>query len=149
MSRLVTAVIATALPTDGVPTEIVYIPEGEHELTPYVDGKPQRIQVRMPAAKGAAIAAKFQSDLEARQSLNVRPWTDFDHERKKSSGNPTGFRYEAGRGLIMSMDWSKGGREALEGKDFSVIDGHGNRWTNRWTCQLSQIDGHANCRNGG
>lgn len=121
MPRLITAAIATALPTDGVPNEIVYIPEGEHQLTPFVDGKPQRIQVSLPAARGAAIAAKFQSDLEARQSLNVRPWTDFDHERKKSSGNPTGFRYEPGRGLIMSMDWSKGGREALEGKDFSYF----------------------------
>jgi phage I-like protein len=121
MPRLVTAIIATALPTDGVPNEIVYIPEGEHELTPYVDGKPQRIQVKLPAANGAEIAAKLQSDLEARQSLNVRPWTDFDHECKKSSGNPTGFRYDPGRGIIMSMDWSKGGREALEGKDFSYF----------------------------
>lgn len=121
MHRLVTAAIATALPTEEAPKEIVYIPEGDHDIRPYVDGKAGDVRVSLRAEKGPLVAAAFQRDLERRLGENVRPWVDFEHKSGASAGNPTAFRYEPGRGLIMSMDWSQGGRAAIEGKDFSYF----------------------------
>lgn len=47
MHRLITAAIATALPAEDVPTEIVYIPEGDHDIRPFVDGKADDIHVSL------------------------------------------------------------------------------------------------------
>ncbi len=44
MRQLIIAAFASLLP-DGVPKEIVYIPEGHHEIHPMVDGKPKAITV--------------------------------------------------------------------------------------------------------
>jgi len=120
---LITAAIATALPGEGAPKEIVYIPEGTSEITPLVNGRaaPEPIKVNVDPERGREIAAKLQADLEKRMADNVRPWVDFEHKNGKSSGNPTGFRYEEGRGIVMALDWSKSGRESIEGKDFSYF----------------------------
>ena len=56
MSRLITA-FASLLPDGGIPSEIVYLPEGDSTITPFVDGKARRITVKVPAEKGAQIAA--------------------------------------------------------------------------------------------
>lgn len=105
------------------PAEFVYIPEGTSEIRPMVNGKPadQGVRVSVPAHRGPEIAARLQSDLADRQRQNVRPWVDFQHENGRSAGNPTGFRYEPGRGVILGMDWSSAGRSAVEGKDFGYF----------------------------
>lgn len=105
----------------GVPSEIVYLPEGEHDITPSVNGKAQRIKVRVPAYKGEAIAAKLQAALADRQKQNVRPWFDFEHKSGKASAIPTAFRYEAGKGIMASIEWTGAGKAAIEGKDFSYL----------------------------
>jgi len=88
MSRfLVTAALANVL-ADGIPAEICYLPEGEHKITPFVNGKAKEITVRVPAAKGAAIAAALQSSLDERNTSNVRPWFDFEHKGGASSALP-------------------------------------------------------------
>lgn len=120
MLSLVSAAMTTALP-DGAPAEIVYIPEGAHTITPFVDGKPKQITVTLDPAKGASVAAKLQADLTKRQGENVRPWVDFDHEGKVSAGNPDAFRYEPGKGIVMAIGWSNTGKAAVEGKDFSYF----------------------------
>lgn len=79
MPRLVTAVIATALPTDGVPAEIVLIPEGEHELTPDVDGKPKKITVKLPPERGAAIRGDLKLVEEGKG-----PWQLFKLSKDKT-----------------------------------------------------------------
>lgn len=121
MPRLITAAFPEPLDSDGAPNEIVFLPEGEHTITPYVDGKPKRVTVKVSAKRGAAIAAKLKADLDERARQNVRPWLDFDHEGRVSAGNPTGFRYHPGKGIVMTVDWSKAGRSAIEGKDYSYF----------------------------
>lgn len=118
---LVTAAIANAVPSDETRREIVFIPEGDSRLTPYVDGKPKSIEVHLTPENGERIAAKFQADLEQRHKENVRPWTDFDHEGRASAGNPTAFRYEKGKGLVVAMDWSEAGKQSIEGKAYSYF----------------------------
>jgi len=119
MSTLISAALAAGI--DGVPDEVVYLPEGEHTITPTVDGKPKRITVRIPADQGASIAAALQADLEKRQGENVRPWFDFEHKSGKASAFPTAFRYEKGVGVMAAVEWTGSGRAAIEGRDFSYL----------------------------
>jgi phage I-like protein len=104
------------------PNEIVYIPEGEHEIRPEVNGKPGKITVRVPKGKGASIAATLQADLEKRLSDNVRPIIDFDHNRSGAAAAiPSRFRYQEGLGVVLALDWTSSGRQAIEGRDFSYF----------------------------
>jgi hypothetical protein len=123
MSILIHAAMTAAIEgaDSGVPGEIVYLPEGEHDITPTVNGKAKRITVKVPAAKGAAIAASLQAALEKRQGGNVRPWFDFEHKSGKASAIPTGFRYVAGKGIMAAVEWTGAGKAAIEGRDFSYL----------------------------
>lgn len=120
MPVLISASLASAL-GDGVPNEIVYMPEGSHTITPWVDGKPKTITVHVPAAKGAAIAAVLQASLVEREKSNVRPWFDFEHKNGAASALPKSFRYEPGKGIMCAVEWTGAGRNAIEGKDFSYL----------------------------
>jgi len=111
---LVTA-IASLLP-DGVPTEIVFIPAGDHRITP--QSHPKGIMVKLPDARGDAIASAFNDALQKRMQENVKPWFDFEHTRRfPAAGYPTAFRFEAGRGIIATVEWSASGSKAIEGRD--------------------------------
>lgn len=119
MSQLISAGFATSVSTSD--TEIVYLPEGKHQITATVNGKPGTVTVNVPADKGAQIAAKLQAALAERQKDNVRPWFDFEHKRGMASGLPKSFRYEPGRGIMAALEWTGSGKAAIEGKDFSYF----------------------------
>lgn len=108
--------MTTAL--DGVKTDIVYIPEGEHVITPSVNGKPKEITCRLSPDRGEEVAALFQDQLSKLNGKNVKPFLDFGHEEGKSAGEPLSFHYEAGRGLILKAEWSGSGKEGIESKDW-------------------------------
>jgi phage I-like protein len=119
VNRLVIA-LASALPAKGLPSEIVYIPEGDSLI--YPKSHPNGIVVKMDADKGDAIAAAFQSDLERLAKGDITPRLDFKHEADGPiSGYPTGFRYEAGRGLLCAVDWSSDGAAAIEGRNYAYF----------------------------
>lgn len=110
---------SSQLPVYGVPDEIVYIPEGSHTITPTVNGKPKQITVNLHAENGPAIAAVFESSLQKRLQENVRPVLDFDHKDGPAAGIPRSFRYEPGKGLMLAVDWTAAGRQAIEGRNYS------------------------------
>ena len=119
VNQLVIA-LASALPAKGVPTEIVYIPEGDSLI--YPQSHPEGILVKMDADKGDTIAAAFQADLEKLAKGNIKPRLDFKHEADgPTAGYPTAFRYEAGRGLMCAVDWSGSGKSAIENRDFAYF----------------------------
>lgn len=110
-----------AQPLDGAPTTIVYIPEGDHVITPTVDGRPGTVTVRVPPARGQEIAAHLQNDLDKRKGQNVRAWFDFDHQPGPASALPQSFRYEPGKGIVCALEWTRAGKAAIEGRDFSYF----------------------------
>jgi phage I-like protein len=120
MSVLISAALANALGS-GLPEEIVYLPEGDHQIKPWVDGKPQEVTVKVLASRGAEIAASLQSALDGRMKSNVRPWFDFEHKRGVASALPKAFRYEPGKGVMAAVEWTGAGKAAIEGKDFSYF----------------------------
>ena len=96
---------------------IVYLPEGKHTISAVKGGKPQTLDVIVDSR----VLASFSEDLKQRQSANVRPFAGFDHTAGKASFIPKEFRYESGVGLILDVDWTKAGRDAIEGKDYSYF----------------------------
>jgi phage I-like protein len=123
MKSLITAAFASSLASIGgePPAEIVYLPEGDHQITATVDGKPKTINVKVPAARGADIAQRLQSSLAERHSGNVRPHLAFQHQVGAASGIPKSFRYEPGKGIMCAVDWSGSGAAAIRNKDFSYF----------------------------
>ncbi|MBK1884395.1 hypothetical protein JIN85_18400 [Luteolibacter pohnpeiensis] len=104
------------------PSEIVYIPEGEHAIRPTVDGKPGDVVVRLSPQRGHEVAAAFQRDLSRRQGENVRPILDFDHRASgAAAGLPKSFSYRPGVGIVLAVDWTNAGRVAVEGRDYSYF----------------------------
>ena len=120
MKSLVTCISATQLPPSA-PAEIVFIPEGENTINPFVDGKAKKITVRVPAHKGHEIAARMQTALQRRQGNTVRPFLDFEHKNGSASALPKSFRYESGKGIMLALDWTGAGKAAIEGRDFSYF----------------------------
>lgn len=115
MNRTLLSGAAFALPA-GLPTEIVFLPEGSHKITP--SSHPKGISVNVPADRGTAIASALQKDLDKRLKDNVQPWFDFEHRRQHpASGYPKAFRYEPGKGIMCSLEWSSSGRRAVRGRD--------------------------------
>jgi hypothetical protein len=96
---------------------IVYLPEGNHTINASVGGKPKTVTVKVTDS----VLASFSEDLKARQSSNVRSFAGFDHTAGKASFLPKEFRYESGVGLILDVEWTKAGRESIEGKDYSYF----------------------------
>lgn len=112
--------LATPLEAYKIPEEIVYIPEGKNHIFP--QSHPDGIVVNLPPERGAQVAAAFQTQLAELQKGNIRPRFDFDHNPKgATSGFPTGFRYEPGKGLMAATDWSGSGKRALEGGDYGYF----------------------------
>ncbi|QJE95962.1 phage protease [Luteolibacter luteus] len=117
MRLLVTAIVSPFGKVKAAPTEIVYIPEGEHQI--YPQSHPKGIKVKMTADRGEAVAAAFQRDLDKLNLQNVGPRLDFDHiAAGPASGFPTAFRYQSGVGLMCSVDWSAKGKSAIEGREY-------------------------------
>jgi hypothetical protein len=111
---LITALFAPL--TAGNTKEIVYVPEGKHVITP--KSHPKGVTVNVPPERGEAIAAALDAELQKRHGNNVKPWFDFEHSRKyPSAGKPIAFSYEKGKGIICTVEWSRSGREAIEGGD--------------------------------
>lgn len=123
MKQLITAALVAASfdESQGVPSEIIYLPEGDNPITATVNGKPESILVSVPRERGPKIAAKLQADLEKRQGENVRPWFSFQHQPGPASALPQSFRYEPGKGVMVAVEWTGAGRSAIEGKDFSYF----------------------------
>ena len=95
--------------------ELVYLPEGKHEISATVAGKPKTISVTVDDR----VLASFQADLSKRLADNVRPFAGFDHKTGPASMLPTAFRYEQGVGLILQGELTKAGSEAIDGRNYS------------------------------
>jgi len=96
---------------------IVYLPEGNHTISASVGGKPKTINVVVDER----VLASFSDDLKQRHAANVRPFAGFDHATGKASFLPKEFRYESGVGLVLDVEWTKAGRESVEGKEYSYF----------------------------
>jgi phage I-like protein len=96
---------------------IVFLPEGTHTISASVGGKPKTLTVTVDER----VLSSFSEDLAKRMESNVRPFAGFDHKPGAASFIPREFRYEAGVGLLLDVDWTSAGRAAIEGRDYSYF----------------------------
>jgi phage I-like protein len=104
----------------SAPTEIMYMPAGKSKITPLVNGKAKEIDVEVDASTAKAL----QDNLDRLLAENVRPFIDFDHGldgRTTAAALPKQFRWEPGKGIYLSLEWTRSGQQAIEGKDYSYF----------------------------
>lgn len=103
---------------DGTPSAIVYLPKGRHTINATVDGSPQAIDVTVDEQ----VAQVLQQSLEARQSQNVRPIIDFDHQDTgPAAGLPKRFYWDDEEGVMLEVDWTGSGQAAVQARDYSYF----------------------------
>lgn len=119
---MIVSALARTVPEKGHNAHIVFIPEGESTITPTVNGKPQKITVRVSPNNGEEVAQKLQKDLAGRHAQNVRPIFDFDHkDTGPAAAIPKRFYYEGGKGIMSEVEWTGAGKKAIEAKDYSYF----------------------------
>src|SRR5215469_9117291 len=116
-SSLVVSASATTTFDGAAPENIVYMPKGEWTITPRVDGQPKEVVVTVDETT----AATLQNDFERRLAAPVRPTGGFDHKPGKASFIPKGFLWDESKGVILNVDWTRAGKEAIEGRDYSYF----------------------------
>jgi phage I-like protein len=112
-------VFASASQTfDGEPAEsIVYLPKGEWEITPMVNGKAESVRINVDADS----ATILQESLASRQNETVRPHAGFDHRPGPASFLPKQFKWDNEKGVILEVDWTESGSKAIKGRDYSYF----------------------------
>jgi hypothetical protein len=107
---------AAILDLDGqTPEEIVYLPKGQATIFPQRPGKEITINV------DASAADLLQADLEKRFAKHPRPYGAFDHQRGSASFLPKQFSWDDERGVILQVDWTKPGEDAVKGRGHSYF----------------------------
>lgn len=115
-SSIVTAASTHAF--DGnAPSQIVFMPKGNWTITPKVNGESKEVTVTVDEQTATAL----QSDLEQRLQKPVRPIGGFDHRPGPASFLPKSFTWDAAQGVVLNVDWTKAGKEAIEGRDYSYF----------------------------
>jgi phage I-like protein len=116
-SSLVVWAAATTTFDGQAPSQIVYMPKGEWTITPRVNGEPKEVTVTV----NQQTAARLQNDFEKRLAQPVRPTGGFDHKPGKASFIPKGFQWDESKGVILNIDWTRAGKDAIEGRDYSYF----------------------------
>ena len=116
-SSFVVSASATTIFDGQAPENIVYMPKGQWTITPRVDGEPKEVTVTVDETT----AATLQSDFEKRLAAPVRPTGGFDHKPGKASFIPKGFLWDENKGVILNVDWTRAGKDAIEGRDYSYF----------------------------
>jgi len=113
------SVVECSSPTDslGEPprSEIVYLPAGDSTICARVNGAPAHIAVR---EVGPHTAQLLDEQLARRLLSKVKPYAGFDHRAGRAAFIAKKFRWQDGRGVVLELDWTRAGKEAVVGKDY-------------------------------
>jgi hypothetical protein len=113
----------TGVPTvDGV---MMYMPSGTHQITPSQDGEPVEVTVLVDEAA----ARKLEAQRAALDKAGKKPFFSIQHETEIAAAWPSRFFWDKRidatgslvEGIFVEVEWTKSGREAVEGKDFRTF----------------------------
>lgn len=111
---LIKGEFSTELGAGAAPDGVLYMPAGDHTIYCRVNGEPKEVQVHVDEAAAEAL----QADLEELLKEEVKPFIDFNHKGEASAATPVKFTWVDGQGVFLSLEWSRSGRENVEGQDF-------------------------------
>jgi len=110
---------------DGTaPDAILYIPAGVNSVCCGKTKGGETVPFTVQVEGSEELAAKLNDDLQTAHGLALagkasRPFVDFNHEHGRAAAIPTEFFWEEGKGVMMRLEWTPAGRQAVEGKEFS------------------------------
>ena len=107
---------------DGI---IMYMPSGTHTITPSQNGRPVTVSV----AIDASAAEKLESQRQQLEASGKKPFFSVQHSTQIAAFWPAEFfwdtRLDATGSLVEGVwargEWTRAGREAVEGKDFRTF----------------------------
>lgn len=107
----------------AAPEAVPYMPAGVSEISATVNGVPGRRVVvadRVAAERlNADLAEKLQAAAEQRKA---RPLVMFDHNvQGGAAAVPVGFEWDEERGILLRVEWTQAGREAVEGGNYGYV----------------------------
>lgn len=98
---------------DPLPSEIVWMPKGEHEISAFdASGKPWKGKVVCDESGARACSALLADVL----TKGRRCYLDKDHQDAEATAWVTGFRWDPAQGIMVSVEWSSLGSDLLRGK---------------------------------
>ena len=107
-----------AMPLNGeLPTVIQYMPGGQQEICPNVNGVPKTISVNVTKKTAAAL----QADLKKLLAGSIRPFIDFDHIGGAAAALPRRFSWSDPDGVLLELDYTNAGKTAVSGRDYSYF----------------------------
>ena len=117
--------LRSRLEGDALPDVIMYMPGGLHRITPSQGGRPVTVVVQVDAQS----AEDIEEQRKALTSDQARPFFSVQHSTQIAAFWPTKFfwdkRLDATGSLVEGVwaegEWTKSGREAVEGKDFRTF----------------------------
>jgi phage I-like protein len=115
IKTLVQARAGDILNGDDPPSQIVWMPRGEHSINAHtVDGSGYSGKVYCDFQAAAVIQKSF----EEITASGRRVWLDFDHRDAEASAWVKGFSWDPNRGIIAHVEWTAAGEAALRGKAY-------------------------------
>lgn len=110
--------------SNTLPTEIQWMPPGNHTITPFVAGESQEISIHVDAK----LAEKFNALLQqliatARAGQGDEPFFDFNHDDREASGHPYelfwGGNDPRSGGIRAKVKWTSAGEAAIKGRTYT------------------------------
>lgn len=108
---------------DGkAPDSIVFFPVGTHSISASKGGEPVEIEMEITEDLAALLEADLQKSLAAAAAGTAsRPFIDFEHTGGRAAALPLSFSWNPEKGVILALEWTPAGRDAIEGKEFSYF----------------------------
>lgn len=98
------------------------MPAGQHSICATVNGKPGRRVVNVDREACERLQADLAEHLRASAAgEKARPMLMFDHTAGNAAAKPLGFEWDDKRGILLRVEWTKAGREAVEGGNYGYI----------------------------
>jgi phage I-like protein len=98
-------------------SEIMYMPAGRSTIQARVGGEPKELDVNV----SSRTAEILQAELAKLLAGHVRPYIDFDHQGGPAAAIPKRFRWVPGRGVMLELEWTRSGKQSVEGRDYSYF----------------------------
>lgn len=101
-------------------TTIQYAPAGEHFV--FASNQPMGIYVRVGADAVEALQAQLVGLLSAAGAgIRSMPYIDLNHDCGAAMAHPVAFRWDAADGILLDLEWTDAGREAVESGAWSYF----------------------------
>jgi hypothetical protein len=114
-------VYAAAVDLEGeTPSEIVFMPKTAAEgitITPMVGGRAKTVSLKVDES----VAELLQAGLTRRLAEEIEPYAGFDHRPGPASFHPKEFKWDEDRGVILEIDWTQAGKDAVSGRNYKYL----------------------------